>query len=171
MQDPSAKTKSENDILDLLDELEEIIAQDVKVPLLKRALWVDVDEFFALTNKIRLALPNEIRRAERVVKDADRLNQEAATQAARIVQESRKEADRLVAEGRAKAEQITDETEITRAATAKAKQIMQDAEEHAREIKKGADEYARDVLENLDSYIARVMGSIRQGRDKLDAKR
>jgi cell division septum initiation protein DivIVA len=169
MQDPQAKLKGEAGILDLIDELEELINDDFH--LFNRAFWVDVDEFFAMSNKIRLALPQEIRKAERFVKDSARLMADGQAQADRIVQEARKEADRIVQEAGVKAEQITADTEITRAATIRAKQTMQEAEEHAREIKKGADDYARDVLENLDDYIARVMGSIRQGRDKLEPRR
>ncbi|HEY3413481.1 MAG TPA: hypothetical protein VGM51_10575 [Armatimonadota bacterium] len=171
MQDSIAKSRGDDSVLQMMDELEDLISEDLKVPFVNRAIWVDVDEFFALTNKIRLALPQEVRRADRFVKDADRLTHDAQAQAAHIVDEARAEADRLIAEAAEKARLATESTEINRAATMRAKQLMQDAEDHAREIKKGADDYAREVLENLDNYIARVMSTIRQGKDKLDTKR
>lgn len=168
MQEAVARTRGEDGVLQMIDDLEQLLAEDIKV--MNRALWVDVDEFFALTNKIRLALPQEVRRADRLVKDSDRLERDAQAQAARIVDEANNEAARLVHEAEGKAQQATEASEITRAATARAKQIMQDAEEHAREIKKGADDYAREVLENLDNYVARVMTTIRQGREKLETR-
>jgi cell division septum initiation protein DivIVA len=171
MQDAVARTRGEDSVLQMIDELGDLIEDDLKIPFVNRAIWVDVDEFFALTNKIRLALPQEVRRADRFVKDADRLTHDAQAQAAHIVEEARGEADRLVKDAEVKAALATDATEITRAATARAKQIMQDAEEHAQEIKRGADDYARDVLDNLDNYIARVISTVRQGREKLDTKR
>lgn len=170
MQDPAARNHGESGILEMIDELDELLENDLKVPFVNRALWVDVDEFFALTNRIRLALPQEIRKAERFVKDGERLMAEAEAQGQRLVQEARKEGDRLIAEAQQKAAQLTDQNEITRAATQRAREIMQEAEQHAREIKKGADDYAREVLENLDEYIARVIGSIRQGREKLGTR-
>lgn len=171
MQESMARTRGEESVLQMIDDLEQLLEEDIKVPFVNRAIWVDVDEFFSLTNKIRLALPQEVRRADRFVKDSDRLAQDAQAQAARIVEEARAEAERHIWEAQEKAQQAIEASLITRAATARAKQIMQDAEEHAREIKKGADDYAREVLENLDNYIARVMTTIRQGREKLDTKR
>lgn len=170
MQDPAAKGRGDSGIVEMIDELDELLENDWKVPWLNRALWVDVDEFFALTHRIRMALPQEIRRAERFVKDSDRLLAEAETHRQRILQEARKEGERLIAEARQKEAQLTDQNEITRAATARAREIMQEAEQHALEIKKGADDYAREVLENLDEYIARVIGSIRKGREKLGTR-
>jgi cell division septum initiation protein DivIVA len=169
MQETPTKSRNEVATLRLLDELEEMIEDCM--PLGKRALWVNVDEFFTLTNKIRVSLPQELRRAERFVRDGERLLAESRSQAERIVQEAQREADRVVQDASAKADQLTLESEITRTATAKAKLILQEAEEHARGIRRGADEYARDVLENLDEYVSRVASSIQRGREKLEPNR
>lgn len=169
MQERTPRNRSDEGILALVNELDDTIAGCWRP--FGRAMFVSVDEVFNLTNKIRISLPQEVRKAEKVVRESEKVQEDANAQAARMVAEAHKEAERIVADANAKAAQITGETEITRAATAKAKQMMVDAEEHAREIKRGADDYARQVLENLDEYVSRVMTTIQRGRDKLETKR
>lgn len=171
MQDHRHGDDGRRGILDMIEDLEDLLANDIKLPFVNRAFWVDVDEFFAQTERIRLALPKAIQSAERVVKDSERKISEAETQKERMIQEARKEGERLTAEARQNAERLTDQSEVTRTATARAREIIREAEDNARDIKKGADEYARGVLQNLDEHVARVISSIRQGRDKLEADR
>ena len=161
-----AERDAEVDILKLLDRLEEQI--DGATQLVNRAFFVNVDEFFVLTNKIRASLPDEVKRASRLANDSERIVGAARDEAARILEQVRAEAAGAVEEARAQAALLVDSSEIKRLATSQAKEIMAAAEATAREVRYGADEYSREVLANLENYTARIMGTIQRGREKLE---
>lgn len=159
---------SEVDILKLLDRLEEQVEQATH--LFNKALFIDLDEFFVLTNKIRASLPDEVKRASRLANDGDRIVASAREEAARVLEQARAEAAGIIEEARAQAAVLMDSSEIKRLATAQAREIISAAETTAREVRRGADEYSREVLVNLENYTARIMGTIQRGREKLDSR-
>ena len=163
-----AERDAEVDILKLLDRLEEQV--DGAVCLFNKAMFVDVDEFFVLINKIRASLPDEVKRASRLASDGDRIVAAARDEAARILEQARAEAAGIIEEARAQVALLIDSSEIKRLAASHAKEIIGAAESTAREVRFGADEYAREVLANLENYTARIMGTIQKGREKLEER-
>ncbi len=157
---------AEVDILKLLDRLEEQVESAIHI--FNKAMFVDLDEFFVLTNKIRASLPDEVKRASRLASDGDRIVQAAREDALQIFEHAKAEAAAIVEEARAQAAVLVDSSEIKRLATVQAKEIIAAAESTAREVRAGADEYAREVLANLENYTARIMQTIQRGREKLE---
>lgn len=153
------------DILKLLDELEEHVEGSKQV--MNKALWVDLDEFFARTNKIRASLPEEMKRANRISRESQRILEDAREEARRLLEEARAEAERTVTAARAEAERLVEQGEIRRLATEKAAEIIAAAEQRAEEIRKGAHGYAREVLGNLEVSVNKILASIRKGQEQL----
>ncbi len=158
----------QEDILKLLDSLEEL-AEDTQ-SFFGKAWGLDLEEFHMLINKIRASLPDEVRRASRVMSDSDKMVSSAKEEANIISEQATDQANRIVDEARQMASKLVDTSEINRLAKAQAQEIMSNAEASAREVKRGADEYAREVLSSIENHLAKVMGTLQKGREKLETR-
>lgn len=156
------------EILQLLKRLEELVEHTRYFALLKLTYGLDHDEFFVLVNRIRASLPEDVMRASNVNRERDRILETARQEANHIVEESRVEAERILEEARLQAQRLVDQSEIVLMAKEQARQIVASAQEDARQIRRGADEYARDVLNNLEAVLAKAIGTIQRGKEKLE---
>lgn len=139
----------------LLDQLEEILNEAKRIPWGRQAL-VDAAAMKVLLDQVRRMLPEEMRQAQWVVKERDR-----------ILEEAGQEADSLRNSAQARVEVMADDAEVVRAAKSRAKEIIQAAEQSAQEIHRGALQYVDEVLEGLDNEIGRIQQTIRANRDSL----
>jgi hypothetical protein len=94
---PQAQQDGTTDILYLIDRLEELVGVGKRVPFSGRVM-VEEEEFLALVDQLRVAVPNEIKQAQRVIKERERIVGEAQDEGARIVQVARDRADALVSQ-------------------------------------------------------------------------
>ncbi len=163
-----SSASQQEDILKLLDSLEELA--DNTHQFLGRAWGMELEEFHMLTNRIRASLPDEVRRANRVATDSDKIVSAAKEEAEMIVEQGTQEANRVVDEARQMASKLIDTSEINRLAKTQAQELMANAEIAARDVRRGADEYASEVLENIENHLAKVMGSLQKGREKLEMR-
>jgi len=159
---------SQEDILKLLDSLEELAENTYA--FFGRAWGLDLETLHMLTNKIRASLPDEVRRASRVASDSDKIVSAAKEEAEMIYEQATEEAKRVVEEARQMASKLVDTSEINRLAKSQAQETMASAEAAARETRRGADEYAREVLAAIENHLARVMGTLQKGREKLEVR-
>jgi vacuolar-type H+-ATPase subunit H len=156
------------EVLKLLEELEEYVEGSKQV--MNKALFVDLDEFFARTNKIKASVPDEIKRATRISRDSQRIVEDAKEEARRVLEESRQEAEQIIAAARGEATRLVEEHEITRLATEKAAEILSQSERQSEEIRHGALAYAREVLNNLEGSVTTVLTSIHNGQRQLSVE-
>src|SRR4051794_36448673 len=63
------------DLERLVDELETRV--EASRQIMNHAVWVDLDDFFELTRRIKANLPDEIKRATRVSRDGNRILEDA----------------------------------------------------------------------------------------------
>ncbi|MDO8684706.1 MAG: hypothetical protein Q7N50_14670 [Armatimonadota bacterium] len=159
---------AEVDVLKMLDKLEELV--EASVHLFNKAWFVDLEEFFVLTNRIRASLPDEVKRASRVAVDSDRIVGGAREEATRLIDDAHEEAERVVETAKTDAARLVESSEIGRLATSQAREIVAAAEQTAREIRMGADEYAKEVLTSLENYVAKIIGTVQRGREKLEQR-
>jgi cell division septum initiation protein DivIVA len=123
-----------------------------------RAWGFDLDRFFAQVNRIRAALPEEIKAAGRMVQEREQILESAEAERQRLLEEAREQAALLVSND-----------EIVRRATEQAQEIIQRATAEAGEIRRSAEGYATRVLANLEEYVTRVLGAVRTARERLNA--
>ncbi len=129
---------------ELIDELEDVLAEGRRVPLTGRLL-VDEEHILDIIDRMRVAVPEELRQARRVLQEQDRLLDEA----------------------QARVQQALEEQGLMAAVEAERQRIMEQAEQEASQIRSGADEYARQVLEDLDTRLTKVLASVRNGLETL----
>ena len=95
--DGSAADEPPVDVIDLLDRLEELVGTGRRVPLSTRVI-VEEDEFLAILDQIRAAVPREIRDAQRVVEERSEIIISAQQEAAKILDMARSQAEYGLAE-------------------------------------------------------------------------
>ena len=155
------------DLERLIDDLETRVESSKQI--LNHAIWVDLDEFFELTRRLKANLPDEIKRATRVSREGNRIVEDAREEARRMLDEARSEAERLLRTARAEAEHQIETGEIQRVATERATQIVAQADQRAEEVRRGANAYAREVLNNLEATATRVLEAIGVGKQQLES--
>lgn len=188
---PPASTE-QVDIYNLLDQLEGLLEKSKRLPM-HTLVGFDEDQFYYLVLKIRANLPDDMKKAQRVARDSERIVDEArdaATQqlesgrveanrvvadakadAERMVEEARSESLRIIEQARAQAAQMVERSEIMQMATAQAHDTIRRSETEANEIRKGADDYARDVLTALEGQMNKALTAVQRGKDMLDSSR
>src|SRR5690349_11673628 len=93
----SAADEPPVDVIDLLDRLEEMVGTGRRVPLSTRVI-VEEEEFLAILDQIRAAVPREIREAQRVVEERSEIIISAQQEAAKILDMARSQAEYIVSE-------------------------------------------------------------------------
>lgn len=144
------------EIFRILDELELMIKESKKIPLSSGKVVIDPYRFLDRIDRIRAILPEELDTARALLRDKDRIVQEACAQAEQYVEHSRGEAARLL-----------DENEITRNAMQMADEIVARAQQVSREIRQDANEYAEGVLTHMEIVLRRGLEAISLGKEEL----
>src|SRR6266508_1303452 len=85
------------DILYLVDPLEELVGMGKRVPFSGRVM-VEEEEFLVLVDQLWVAVPNEIKQAQRVIKERERIIAEAQEEATKILDTARKRSEYYVSE-------------------------------------------------------------------------
>ena len=147
------------DILYLVDRLEEIVKGSKRLPFGGLRL-VDESRIWPLLDQMRISIPDEVRRAERIIRDKER-----------TIAQAHEEAERIIALARSESAQITAEHTIARAAEERAAAIRKQAERGAQTIRAGADDYAFDVLCRLEQEVKRALTVIENGIRTIQAER
>jgi vacuolar-type H+-ATPase subunit H len=137
-------------LLDYLDMIEDILDNSKSVPFSTK-ISVEKDRVFDVISEIRLNLPNEIRTAQRLIEEHDKILNEAKTKAASIIREAENEAKTL-----------TNNHEIFRRANEQASEIVDDAKKSARDVSLNAMDYADEMLEKTESMIRDAMENMEQ---------
>jgi cell division septum initiation protein DivIVA len=117
------------DILQLIDRLEELFNDAKAVPFTHNVV-VDEDKMLELIDQLRITIPEEVKKAQQVVAQRDRVMAQAQEEANRTLQIARDKADQLVQkdmiaqEGQRRAEQILSQ------ARAEAEAVRADADNY-----------------------------------------
>ena len=118
------------DILSLLDQLEQLIAGGKKTILSGDKVLVDPQEVFNLIDQMRTIIPQEIRDAQWIKREEDRIKSNAIAENERIISEAQTEAMRIVEESR-----------IVKMSEERGKEIIAEANKNAQDITIGSADF------------------------------
>ncbi len=147
------------DILHLVDRLEELFNESRTLPFTRNAV-VDEDKMLDIIDQMRVTIPNEVKQAQQVLSQKDR-----------VMAQAQEEANRIVALAREKAEQLVAHEAIVKSATARAEQILTQARTEAQTTRRDADDYVIEGLQHMDAEMTRLQSQIRNGVRKLEEER
>ncbi|HPX71022.1 MAG TPA: ATPase [Bacillota bacterium] len=134
-------------VLELLDELEEIMAASSAVPLLKKVM-VDPDEITEIVREIRLELPDEIQQAQWIKNER-----------ARILEDAKAEYEGILDEAQIKADKMVEHDEITIKAKQKSEDILANARDYAQITMMESLDYSDQILNALQQKMDMIYGS------------
>ena len=147
------------DLLRILDELDELISSARSMPMSASAI-VNRENALHLIDRDRDAVPSAVRRAEKIVADADAVLAEGRAESERLVQYAQEESERLVAG-----------ENIVRMAEDRAREIVSEAKRSATQLREGADDYVATSLDELARLISDVSRRTEAGRRAIAERR
>ena len=139
------------DILHLVDLLEEQLNQS-------RPLWftqnviVDEEQMLNIIDQMRVSIPEEIKKAQQLLAQRDR-----------ILAQAQEEANRTLAIAREKSEQLVERDAIVQAAQSRADEIITKARTEAEKIRLDTDDYVIETLSRLEIELDRYLTQVRNG--------
>lgn len=147
------------DIQHLLSRLESILLEARRIPGTKYKL-VDAERCFQIIDQMVLAIPEELKKAQRVQQEYDR-----------IIAQAHQEAERIRAEAREEAEHLAETSSVLAIAQARAQSIEERARREAERLRADAERYAADTLLRLRDEFEHLLTVVNNGITKLDHDR
>ncbi|MGI6113982.1 MAG: ATPase [Mahellales bacterium] len=143
------------DILVLLDALEDEI-EGAKGMIFTSKACIDREKCLDLIRDIRLNLPDEVKKAQWIKNERQR-----------ILIDAQREAETIIKDAESKIKFMVDESEISKRAYEQSQIIISNAQQSAKEIRFGSTEYADKVLKTLEKNIEKILESVRNNRQEL----
>jgi F0F1-type ATP synthase membrane subunit b/b' len=147
------------DILHLVDRLEEMFNESRQIPL-TRSVIIDEDRILDLIDQMRVSIPEEIKKAQQIQAQRDR-----------ILAQAQEESNRILALAREKSEQLTDRDSITQSAQARSDQIIAQARAESEATAREADDYVLDTLTKMEMELDRLINQVRNGIKTVKAEK
>lgn len=147
------------DILHLVDRLEELFNESRSVPL-THSVMVDEERILDIIDQMRVSIPEEIKKAQQLLAQRDR-----------IIAQAKEEADRTIALAREKSEQLVERDAIVEAARARAEQIVGQVAVENERTKREADDYVLQSLNSLEIELDRILAQVRNGIRTLQSEK
>lgn len=146
------------DILHLVDRLEELFNNSRPIPL-SHSVVVDENSFMDIIDQMRISIPDDIKKAQQVTAQKDR-----------ILAQAQEEANRTIALAREKSEKMIEKSDIYMAAQAKVDQILEQARKEAAQSQVDADHYVVETLTALEAELNRILTQVQNGIKTLQAE-
>jgi len=145
------------DILHLVDRLEELINGSRNVPL-THTILLDEDRILELIDQMRVSIPEEVKKAKKVLGEAERIKADA-----------NEEADRTLSTARDRGAALLEREPLIAATQTRADQILQQARLNADSVQNDADQYVVEVLTELEAHLQKVLNQVRNGLNRVKA--
>ncbi len=139
------------DILHLIDRLEELFNESRAIPFTHNVV-VDEEKMLDLIDQMRVAIPEEMKKAQQVM-----------TQRDRILAQAQEEANRTLVLAREKGEELLERDSIVQSAQSFAEQKATDIISEADHSRLEADQYVIETLTHLELELERYLNQIRNG--------
>ncbi len=139
------------DILQMIDRLEELLNESRPLPFTHNVI-VDEDRMLDLIDQMRVSIPEEVKKAQQLLAQRDRLMAKA-----------QEEADRTVNLARDRSSELVERDQVVQAAYSQAEQIKAQAVAEGEAIRHDADAYVLETLRNLEMEMERTINQVRNG--------
>ena len=139
------------DILHLIDRLEELFNESRAIPFTHNVV-VDEEKMLDLIDQMRVAIPEEMKKAQQVITQRDKL-----------LAQAQEEANRTISLAREKGEQMIERDSIVQTAQSYAEERATDIISEAENTRVEADHYVVETLTNLELELERYLNQVRNG--------
>ncbi|MFD0560265.1 hypothetical protein FB566_4265 [Stackebrandtia endophytica] len=145
-----------------LDRIEDIVGyvEAAKAIPMSRGCKVDRGEMIAMLEELRAELPGELRRADAMLAERDK-----------IIDAGQRESERIIADAEAEHARLVSSHEVTVSAEHEGNRIVAEARAEAQRLREEVDEYVDTTLANFEQFLQRALSGVERGRDKMHALR
>ncbi len=133
----------------LIGEIEEYIDSCKFQPLSNTKILVNKEEMEELLVELRLRVPDEIKKYQKIISQQDA-----------ILADAKNQADSMLADARQQTEEMVSENEIMQQAYAKANELVQQAQAQAEQILSNATAESNNMKLNAIQYTDSILASI-----------
>ena len=144
------------DIQHLVDRLEQTLGESRSFG---GYLFVNEDRIFNLIDQMRVAIPEEVKRANRIEAEKDR-----------ILAQAKEEAERIRGLAKAEAMELVKRDAVVASAQQRADNIIERARREADVLRHDADTYVVDSLGKMEEDLLRLLSVVRNGMRKVQAE-
>jgi F0F1-type ATP synthase membrane subunit b/b' len=139
------------DILHLVDRLEELFNDSRPIRLMRKVV-VDEDKLLSIIDQMRVSIPDEIKKAQQLLSQRDRL-----------IAQGQEEANRTLQIAREKANQLVEKDAIIQSAQMRANQIIEQAKKDSEINRIEADRYIITSLSDLEQELEVLLVQVKNG--------
>jgi vacuolar-type H+-ATPase subunit H len=168
------------DILYLIDRLEELVARAFHVPM-GSGVVVHRQRLLDLIDRMRVAMPADIRAAREVLQKQEEVLAEAQEEAGRIIAraqaelEERLKTEAVVKAAEERAQQVVREGEervqaLVRDAETQARERLDEAQKIAEQQMEEADLYALQTMRRLETQLNNFLNAVRKGIETMEGR-
>lgn len=136
------------DILYLIDRLEELVARGFHVPM-GSGVVVHRQRLLDLIDRMRVAMPADIREAREVLQKQEE-----------VLAQAQEEAGRIIARAQAELEERLKKEAVVKAADERAQQIVREGEERAQALVRDGETQARERLDEAERSAQQQMEEV-----------
>lgn len=154
----------------LISEIEEYIDSCKFQALSNTKILVNKEELEELLVELRLRIPDEIKKYQKIISNQDVIISEAQAQAQSILSEAQTNADETLTNARTEAETLTTQARAQTTELVNEHEIMQQAYTHANEVVEEANARAQAILDQASTQAQSIVdhavadaNNIRQG--------
>ena len=163
----------------ILDELESILSDGWRVPVVHK-LVVDENEVAMVIDKLRAAVPLEVKRAHDLLEEQKNIIDKSRAEADHIVEQAHAEGNRVVDLAKAEADRLVQQEAVVKAAEEKANSIISTTQQYDRDMRAAADayaeklhsesmQYAMDVFNYLEENLTKTLSAVKDNSNTLRA--
>ncbi|MDR0500852.1 MAG: ATPase [Coriobacteriales bacterium] len=149
----------ESGVMALIEELSDLIEDGKPALGNKEKCTIEKAPALEILEDIRHSFPQEFAHARQIVREQQRILEDAEAEANRIIEDARQQT--LI---------IASEQEIVRIAQSQAEDVLADARDLEREMRAGAEDYADSVFMHIENTIAQISDNVHRCRERLNNK-
>ena len=146
----------------LIGEIEEYIDSCKFSPLSNTKIQVNKEQLEELLVELRLRIPDEIKKYQKIISNQDAILNEARYQADNMIQEAAAQTNELVNEHEIMQRAYTAADQVVQDAQAQAQSIIDAAVVDANNIRQGAIQYTDDMLRSLQNIVTNTMKVLKE---------
>ena len=139
------------DILHLVDRLEELFNESRPI-FFTHSVIINEDKILDIIDQMRVTIPDEMKKAQQVLAQRDRL-----------LAQAQEEANRTITMARDKSDQMLERDAVSQAAKVQADEIISKALSDSEKIRRDTDKYVIDTLMRIEYELERMLNQARNG--------
>lgn len=153
-------------INELIDEIEDIMDNASSVPF-SRKVSVDPDEIFEIVREMRDSLPSEIKNAQWINDEKDRILQEADNEAKSKIDNANSQINNFKEQAKSQYQKMISEHQITIQARDEARRIIEEANNQANSIRQQSYQYVDQLFSKSSENFNQLAQSLEKNRKNI----